>query len=378
MATVKVAGERIAEARLERDWTQMELARLADISRVTISNVESGALDSLRYDTLATIAWTLKKPISFFFPHKSLVMAEITVPTYRSKSSRLQKDNRITLMRLRRCELVLQCLYEYLKPRFSDVVVSDALESPAKIQLNDIDDIALKQRISWDLGDGCLPNLAVLLENHGVICFAVPLPEKVDSINVTVKRPNLDGATSIVMYNSRLNYFRQRFSLAHELGHIVLHSSIPQEDYAANCALYESQANRFASAFLMPSASFVYSVNGTSLEHLLKLKEAWKVSAAAVARRLLDTNCITDSVYTYLNVQMSQRKWRKVEPNDDLYTPEQPYYMSHAFAYALGNGLVSANAIMEYTGLPVDELVTYVGNRQYFMPAVPVMDFTQR
>lgn len=49
-------GARIKALRLERDWTQSELARLSGISQSNINLIESGTRTDIKYDTIVGIA----------------------------------------------------------------------------------------------------------------------------------------------------------------------------------------------------------------------------------------------------------------------------------------------------------------------------------
>src|SRR5699024_3355284 len=80
---------------------------------------------------------------------------------------------------------------------------------------------------------------------------------------------------------------RSRFDLAHELGHLLLHSQIKESDFNKR-SIYkriEQEANYFASSFLLPEESFGNDLQINSLSHYIVLKEKWKVSIAAMIYR---------------------------------------------------------------------------------------------
>jgi Zn-dependent peptidase ImmA (M78 family) len=104
---------------------------------------------------------------------------------------------------------------------------------------------------------------------------------------------------------------RSRFDAAHELGHLVLHrhAGAPQGREA------EHEANRFASAFLMPRGSvFAVAPVFPSLDRLVVLKRQWIVSVGAIAYRLHALGLLTDWHYTRLCIEISERGFRTKEP----------------------------------------------------------------
>ncbi|MGL5303474.1 MAG: ImmA/IrrE family metallo-endopeptidase, partial [Aeromonas sp.] len=100
---------------------------------------------------------------------------------------------------------------------------------------------------------------------------------------------------------------RFRFDIAHELGHLVLHDGITTGDM-----ITESQANRFASAFLMPRVSFSKefpALRGRQFDwsKLVEFKSRWKVSLKAIIYRASSLGLITPekarSGFLFLNTK---------------------------------------------------------------------------
>jgi Zn-dependent peptidase ImmA (M78 family) len=101
---------------------------------------------------------------------------------------------------------------------------------------------------------------------------------------------------------------RERFTLAHELGHLIMHDLPTPPDNA------EREADAFASEFLMPAAEIGPQLAGIDLAKAANLKRHWKTAMSALIRRARDLGRIDERRYTSLNVQLSQKGWRKVEP----------------------------------------------------------------
>ena len=377
MSNIKFSSTRLTEARQEMMMTISSLATVSGVSRITLSKLENGALVTPSTETVFSIAMALRKSTDYFYPQHEVTMKNVTVPTFRSMKTKSKWAYDQTIKFLEHCKLVMQCMYEYINPRYLDID-EDILNffDPLEDDLSSIEHVSEMLRERWNAGDGVLLKLITLLENHGVICVPCHLPDKIDSINVAFKHSDDDpGMITLVLYNQGLNYFRQRFSLAHELGHIVLHHDLAVEEYEENLDLLERQANRFASAFLMPMDSFKMTRGELTISGALRLKDKWDVSAQAIVRRFLDTGLINESRFTYLQTEVARKGWRKREPGDNKVEQEKPYYMSSACSFILDNKLASPADFISYGSLPVNEIVSYVNNADKFLPTEPEIDF---
>ena len=105
-----------------------------------------------------------------------------------------------------------------------------------------------------------------------------------------------------------------RWSLAHEIGHLVMHASVGPDA--------ESEANRFASEFLMPRDEIVPHLRNLSIARLAELKPLWRVSMAALIKRATDTQAVSEQQGRRLWIRMSQLAYRKNEPLP--LDPEEP------------------------------------------------------
>jgi len=111
---------------------------------------------------------------------------------------------------------------------------------------------------------------------------------------------------------------RLRFSVAHEVGHLVLHSSLK-----GSVAAIEKEADRFAAELLMPEEGIRQDlVPPITLSLLVELKPRWGVSIQALVMRSADLGILARGQATYLHRQISSRGWRKREPAELV--PEKP------------------------------------------------------
>lgn len=163
-------------------------------------------------------------------------------------------------------------------------------------------------RRQWSLGDRPLTNLAHLLESKGVRLAA--LNQDYGDIDAFCFYRD---AVPYVFLNTGKSAERQRFDLAHELGHLVLHGDVEME--TANSKAREADANAFAASFLMPgSAVLSQLMGGAGIERILAARSYWKVSAMAMTHRLHELGLLSDWQYRSTCITLSDRGFRKEEP----------------------------------------------------------------
>lgn len=136
-------------------------------------------------------------------------------------------------------------------------------------------------RVHWALGMGPISNVTRVAENAGAVVMPVNgLANEVDAVSFAIRRP------VIALNGSGRSACRARFGIAHELGHFALHCGVLTGD-----RLTEAQANRFASAFLLPRAAFLAESrmalrrSRLNWDGLKELKLRWGVSKAALLYR---------------------------------------------------------------------------------------------
>jgi hypothetical protein len=136
--------------------------------------------------------------------------------------------------------------------------------------LPEIELIATKTRRHWGLGDGPIANTVALLETQGVILSRFSMgSEEVDAFSCWIS-----GCPFIVLGAGKQSAVRSRFDAAHELGHLILHRDISQEDLEnpKMRARLEKEANQFAGAFLLPRTSLLGEFYSTRINHLKGLE----------------------------------------------------------------------------------------------------------
>ena len=143
-----------------------------------------------------------------------------------------------------------------------------------------VEEMAETLRRYWYLGNSPVRNLESLLEEQGFFIFTAHLPnKKIDGYS------QLIGNIPIIIINrNKGNYMRQRFSMAHELGHIVLHNRI-KDCNERDLGDIEKEADQFAGCFLMPEKEIKAELIRTDVDYIIDIAKKWGVSPHAVVER---------------------------------------------------------------------------------------------
>jgi Zn-dependent peptidase ImmA (M78 family)/DNA-binding XRE family transcriptional regulator len=166
-------------------------------------------------------------------------------------------------------------------------------------------------RAQWGLGQQPIGNMVTLLESHGVFVFAAETENDLDFDAFSY----ISDHKPFVCLGTRKTPERDRFDLAHELGHLVLH----QEDSSPAGRNKEQEANAFASALLMPKGdTLAQTPSNPSTEAIKKLKNRWGVAATALTYRLHQLGVMTDWTYHSALIQLTKEGYRISEPNGIL------------------------------------------------------------
>jgi len=215
---------------------------------------------------------------------------------------------------------------------------------------DEVEKAALELRKHWQLGDDAIPNLCEFLEEKGIKICAISLPEKVSGVQAVVSQ--LDSAKlPVIVVNSEHAGERQRFTLAHELGHLYLDIKGSLDP--------ELACQRFAGAFLVPADVLKREVGHTRRAitplELFELKLLFGVSAQAIAYRCKDLGIISQPTLAGVFKLFNVRGWRAEEPRP--FKKERPARFERLAIRALAEGLISESKASELLQKTVREVV---------------------
>lgn len=343
---------RIREARISRGMSLTDLADNIGVTKQAISKFELGTLN-VNSAVLLKISDVLDFPINFFFkPKEGQDVNYKKSPVFFRSVSTAKKVKIALEQRIEFVHEIMTFLRNYID--FPSVDLFDYENNIPKGYLDNeaIDEIALSLREYWGLGTKPINNLSNLLLKKGFVISRVQLgTTKVDAYSRWIK-----GTPYIILGSDNYSAVRARFTLAHELAHLILHQHLEDEDIKKNHKQIENEAHRFASAFLLPSESFSKDVYSTSLDDFVFIKPKWKVSISAMIRRCYDLDLITDKQYSNMNRYLNIKKWKTKEPLDDTIEFEKPNMIREAFDLLIENNVISADEMVNQIALNPNEI----------------------
>ena len=225
---------------------------------------------------------------------------------------------------------------------------------PVVNDLGEADRGARALRDHWGLGIEPIPDLVEVLEGRGVKVLSVPLADSIDGMTARVRRTRGD-ALPVIVVNSSHWVERQRFTIAHELGHMALTVVGRKVDG-------EKAAHRFASAFLMPAEALWSEVgkHRTSVGwgELFELKQLFRVSVQALTYRCKDLGIFSPALFGRLFDEFKRRGWRDPPYGEPyaIWKGEKPRRFKRLCLRALSEGAISESQAAELLGISVGEL----------------------
>lgn len=295
-------------ARESRGMNQKDLAEKTGISVSNISRMENNGLP-VTATALEAIASTTEYPKDFFFQKVDIVPDNLG---YRRRHVVAQKiltpiNAQINIIRQH-----VQFLTRELKqplPKLLTVEVMDATTPQA---------VANRVRKAWKLKEPVIDNLTQAIEAQGIAISTFDFnTARVDSRSILT-----EDKYPLIVHNRNHLGDRQRFSLAHELGHLVMHTFV---SLAADRDITH-EANLFAAELLMPEAAIRKDFNEQpiTINRLAELKKKWKVSMISLLYRADDLGYFTPSQKNYLVKQFNNLNIRRREPVELDIAVEQP------------------------------------------------------
>jgi Zn-dependent peptidase ImmA (M78 family)/transcriptional regulator with XRE-family HTH domain len=297
-------------ARQYRERSQSEVARAAGLTQGHYSRIENGLLpEGPSDDSVAKIAKALSFPVAFFYQTEKAVGLPLSVhPFHRKKQS---VGERV----LKRVHAELNFRLIHLRRFLESIETKQVLPLP----WIDVDDgggpreIARKIRASWMVPPGPIENLTALAERAGIVVMWCDFGDAIDGMTMTV--PDLPPC---VFLNRSAPADRMRASLAHEIGHIIMHK-VPTD-------MMEDEAYTFAAELLVPERELRRDMIGgrITLERLARLKLKWRVSMQFLLYQASELDCLKPHQCQYLWKLIAQKGWRTREPSDTEFPPEKP------------------------------------------------------
>ena len=325
-------GARLRQARVAAGLTQDEAVSLlaqegVRLTKAGLSKYERGG-STPKPTIIRGLATAYGVEAGFFLEERGV---EIEWLAFR-KAARLGKTAQQRVKAIAESQVdAFVALRNALEPwRDAEATILAAVQS-----VNDIEGAALSLRQHWDLGLQPIESVTGAIEDSGGIVVELDDDEDLfDGLSGWA-----DESTPIVAVSRAVTDDRRRFSLAHELGHLVMKIEAKLDEKTE-----ERWAHRFAAAFLVP-AEVAKRELGDRRRHLdfrelMLLKQKHGLSMSAWIFRASDLGIIEESHARTLFAEMGQRGWRRHEPVE-FEGQEQPTGFRQLTVRALAEGILS-------------------------------------
>lgn len=341
---------RLTQARVLAGLSKSELAAMVKVSAAALGQYES-AITSPRPDVLQRLAEKTDVDPEFFATGRPLARVDSSQAHFRSLRSTRASDRARALATAEQIWELVFALEKRVQFPTVDLPELELGNSPREAAA------ALRQH--WQLDAGPVPYLTATVETHGLVVVLRPVDyiERVDAFSMRVS----DRPVLITTPRRTDNVFRHRFTLAHEVGHILLHSEAHPGDHKQ-----ETEADEFAAEFLTPAGQVADLLPPTiHLPSLDRLSRTWGVSTESLIKRMAELRGATDvSVRRAFQRLASSSEFRTTEPVA-AYPGEKPQLLSMAQAAAESGGFTIASLAAELRMRPsrVRELLGFDDRR---------------
>jgi Zn-dependent peptidase ImmA (M78 family)/transcriptional regulator with XRE-family HTH domain len=291
-------------ARESRGLTQTELAHLIGVSQAMLSKIEAGAkvpTDAM----LARLAEELKYPVEFFSQPDTVFGPGLSEFFHRKRQD-------VGVKTLARVHAQINIVRMHITRLLRSVEDMDVKIRP--LDMEDFEgkpqEVARAIRSTWQIPEGPIPNVIRMIEDAGGIVIRYPFgTSRIDAISRWVP-----GLPPLFFVNDGLSTDRERLTLCHELGHLIMHD-VPNSQM-------ETEANQFAAELLMPEQEIAPQLDRITIDRLAALKPYWRVSMQALLFRAQELKKVTARAAQFLWIQMAP--YRRQEPPELDLMPEAP------------------------------------------------------
>lgn len=336
-------------AREALGWTQAEAAQRAEVPQPELSRWERG-LRQANSEQIERLAVALQVPASFL-----LADLRLARPIHRTAKAETKRSERMVNARLELARIAASRLV-------ADIEIAAPFDFPTAEDPTPPDPEAAAEAIRrvWRIPPGPINDLTAHVESAGGIVLRADFG--VDSILAAYCHVRADARWCFLNVRAA-DGARARFSLAHEIGHAVLHwdrFDAPEGPDA------EREAHRFAAALLMPAAEIraMFARARLTLDDFVHARMRWRVSIQALVTRAYDLGLLSIHQRTRLWKQISARGWRRAEPGPiDL---EVPSTFAGALELQRTEHEYSENELADVAGLPLFRLAEFMPD--YFAP----------
>ena len=335
-------GKRIQRARKALGLSLRDLGDKINLSHAAIKKYEDDEVTPSS-DILIKIGKALDLRVEYFFRPERFTLENIHYRKHANMPERQLEE--ITAKILDQVERRVEL--ENLFP--TPPVQSFSVKNLSK-RINCIDEVeklADQIRNQWNLGLDPIPDLIDIFEEQGIKVFIISNNQhpKIDGLYAKVNQ------MPVIVVGDQRPGDRQRFTLAHELGHLLLDDRINDDLDMESCC------NRFAGAFLLPKQSLISILgkhrNSIEPRELSMLKQEFGISMTSILHRAEEAEIIANNIYRKLRSEFNEKGWSKQEPGDQ-YPREITHIFEQMIFHALAEQYISESKAAELINIPLE------------------------
>jgi Zn-dependent peptidase ImmA (M78 family)/transcriptional regulator with XRE-family HTH domain len=338
-------GNRIKQARVAAGLSLRQLAEKMDslVSAQVIQKYELGNATP-RSEVLIRLAKALGVKVEYFFRPESIKVT-LGDPAYRKRATISVKHlQSLRAQAVGSLEAYLEVESLFPESRFPRIQLPKDEQRSIKA-MEDVERLTLSLRKLWQLGTDPIENLIEVLEDRGMKVVLLETEEEFDGLSCWA-----NGRIPVILVKSGLSGDRQRSSLAHELGHLMMNASSDVDE--------EKAALRFSGAFLVPAEVAYRELgkqrNTIELAELNMLKRKYGMSMQQWIYRAKDLSIISESRAQQLFRLFRMKGWNRKEPGY-VVLREEPQRFKRLLLQAVSEGLISPVRAAEILGQSFDD-----------------------
>lgn len=338
-------GERIHRARKAAGLSLRALAERTGVSHTTLSKFEHGAqVPNSRQ--LIDLGRALGVRNEYLLRPTEVRLGQVEYRAHGKLSAKLRDRIHADVLDQ------LERWHELLALFPGDVLPDFALPGDLPGSIAGYDDVEMAadaMRRAWRLGDDPIPDLIDTLESNGILVVQTDA-EGDGQFNGLSAMAGEGLARPVIVVHADWPGDRQRFTLGHELGHLVLAGRLSAD------LDVEKACNRFAGALLVPAVAMRQALGAhrrmLEPKELQLLKAEYGLSMQGCLFRALQAGIITATPQQELFRAFTRNGWRTREPGPD-YPAERTVRFRQLVYHALAEDFIGESKAAELLNMPV-------------------------
>lgn len=339
-------AQRLANARKMAGFSMDQLAHISGLSKNAISRYENGIMqpDS---SNLIKLAKALNVKVDYFFRKSGVELQEVA---FRKKAKLGSKS--IDSIKYR----VIDRVERYLELE-NILAINNQFVNPINglhiTHEQDIETATQQIRTNWRIGQNSIPAVVEMLEDNHIKVVEVEEPLEFDGLSSMI-----DNKIPVIVVNKNFPVERKRFTLLHELGHLLMNlpNDISDRDKEKMC-------HRFAGSFLIPQKKFIAELGNKRgkflTEELIAIQKEWGISIAAIMQRAKDLGIINHDRLRQFYIKCNMNPDLKERVEASRYSMQEESFRFNQLLYkGIAQELVSLSKASALSNHSLNELKT--------------------